>query len=430
MTLGRLIKALAGYVGARLIGATLGLITQLALARTLLPADMAIVLVAMSAAAFLALLLNGGEAQLASTHLPKLLAYRHTNLVSAFHASVLRNMAFVFAGLGVLFMALWLARWLSHDLALAFFFGLICAPVSGVARYNAIVANSLRWFPLSYVPDFIVRPGLFLLAVFAMIGLGVQHNLLAVLLAFGLTVWVTGLGQWMLMQGKGLRLSHWNAGRRVYGATLRRRSLALLLVSIASFAFADIVMLLAGFLLPREDAAVAGIAVRLAALAGFVLQAGQLFVLPDFAEAIGRRDMAKANAMLWKMNSVTLAVIVSALLVTLFLGGYILSFFGEHYAAGATVLSLFLAGQSIRALSGMNQSLLAIEGHQIKTALSCAMALAILVALAMALCPALGLTGLGLAVIGAEAVWLLGLAYQSNRLCGRRADILWLVRNT
>jgi len=430
VTFKAMIAALAGYVGARFVGAGLGLLTQLVLARALLPADMAVVFVAMSAAAFLSLLMNGGESQLAATHLPKLMAQGRAATVKAFHASVLRNMALVYVVLCILLFGIWLAGWLAHSVLLALLAGLVAAPFSGLARYNAMVANSLRWFPLSYVPDFIVRPGVFLLTILVFILSGMKLNVFAVICAFVAYVWLTGIGQALLMEGQSLSLTHLKYYRHRYGLALRPRSLALLVVSVVAFAFADVVMLLAGFLLPAEDAAVAGVAIRLAAIAGFVLQAAQLFVLPDFSQAMARRDAIHANAVLWRMNALTLLVILAALIGALVLGRAALSLFGSIYTGGASILVLLLVGQSIRALGGMNQYLLAIEGHQIKTAWSSLVAVAVLFCAGAVFCRNMGLNGLGFAVIAAETVWLAGLAWQSHRFCGRRADLLWLARNT
>lgn len=424
-----MVTALAGFVGARFLGAGLGLLTQLVLARTLLPADVTVVLMAMSASAFLSLLMNGGETQLASTHLPRLLARRRSNTLRAFHGTALRGMVLVFVCLVAALAAAWWFQALPEPVLLALGIGLLCAPFSGLARYNSIICNSMRWFPLSYVPDFIVRPGLFLLAIAALIAAGFGRGAISVLAGFAVLVWLVGFGQSVLMQGQGLRISHWQSYRARYAKVLRPRSLALLLVSVVSFAFADVVMLLAGLLLPAETAAVAGVAVRLAAIAGFVLQAAQLFILPDFTQAMERRQVASANALLWRMNGLTLVMALAGLVATLLLGRFALSFFGTGYVEGVGVLTLFMVGQSIRALGGMNQNLLAVSGHQIRTASSCLVALVILVLTALLFTSAVGLVGLGLAVIAAELAWMLGLAAQANGLCGRRADLLWLARH-
>jgi O-antigen/teichoic acid export membrane protein len=429
MTLQKMIAALAGYVGARFLGAGLGLLTQIVLARALVPEHVTQVFIAMSAAAFMSLLMSGGETQLASTHLPKLLARDERKAVGAFHGLVLRHLVAVFTVLAVVLAVVWRLKLLPGDVLLPLAVGLATAPFSGFMRYNAMIANSLRWFPLSYIPDFIVRPGLFLAAILIFIALGMGNNVHAVLAAFAVLVWIVAIGLAASMQGEDLKLRHWAHYRARYAKVLRPRSIALLLVSIVSFAFADVVMLLAGFLYSPEDAAIVGVAVRLAAIAGFVLQAGQLFVLPDFTAAMTRRDTAAANAVLWRMNSLTLLIALAGLLGAVLLGRFALSFFGSHYEQGSLLLVLFLVGQSIRSMGGMNQNLLAIGGFQIRTAMPCVLALAVLVGSAVLLVPWLGLTGIGYAVIAAELTWMLVLATQANSLCGRRADLLWLARN-
>jgi O-antigen/teichoic acid export membrane protein len=143
-----------------------------------------------------------------------------------------------------------------------------------------------------------------------------------------------------------------------------------------------------------------------------------------------RRDEASANAVLWRMNGLTILVALAALLGALLLGRFVLSFFGTHYERGAELLVLFLVGQAVRALGGMNQNLLAIGGYQVRTAWPCVVALLVFVGGAALLVPALGLLGIGYAVIAAELVWMLLLASQAGNLCGRRADLLWLTRHS
>ena len=129
------------------------------------------------------------------------------------------------------------------------------------------------------------------------------------------------------------------------------------------------------------------------------------------------------------MNSVTLLMALAGLLCVFLLGRFVLSLFGSHYEQGGLLLVLFLVGQSIRSLSGMNQNLISIGGHQVRTAWPCAVALVVLAGAAGLLVPAMGLPGIGYAVIAAETVWMLILANQAQALCGRRADLLWLARN-
>lgn len=429
MTLRSMIAVLAGYVGARFFGAALGLLTQLVLARLMSPEALATVLVAMSAAALIALVLNGGHTQLAATHLPRLLARSHKGAVDGFHGLVARDTLFGFAVAILVFFAVWFSGILSSAMTCALMAGVACAPWASLARYNSMIANSLRRFELSYLPDFVIRPGLFLAAIAVLALAGWAGHVAAILIAFGLLLAVTAIGQALLLGNAGLKIRHLRLARQRYSAALRPRALALLIVSLASFAFADIVTLVAGFALPDHEAAVAGVAVRLAAVAGFVLQAAQLFALPDYTETAATGEPTKVRAVLWRVNGLTLLVILAGLLAAVFLGRFVLGLFGAVYAGGANLLVLFLVGHSLRALGGMNQHLLAGDGYQSGTAWPCLVALMVLAGSAFVLCRVWGLEGLGYAVIAAELTWLLGLAIMAQRLTGRRADLLWLLQH-
>ncbi len=429
MTLARMFRVMAGYVGARFFGAGLGLLTQIVLARLLSQSDVGTVLMAMSAAAFISLFAIGGHAMLATTELPKIMALGSIRRIRAFHGASLQDGTY-----GLLFLSLlvaglvWLSP-LSDSVKLALVFGLATAPASGLMRYNSVAANSHRRFQLSYVPDFIVRPGLFLAIIAGLWLTGATPGAVATLVIFACVGTAVALGQAFVLGYDGLLPLHWRRSIPRFTQVIRARAFALVIVSTVTLAFADIVTLLAGLVLPPEDVAIVGIAIRLAAIAGFVLQATQMFVLPDFTAAITRRNEAAANALLWKMTGMTIAVVGAGLVATILLGERVLHIFGSEYGEGAWLLVLFMIGQSIRALGGMNQNLLSIHGKQLRTAWACVLALLVLVVLTVILSRLIGRDGIGYAVIAAECVWLLGLATQANLLIGRRGDLLWLVMN-
>ncbi len=429
MTLATMLRLMLGYVGARFFGAGLGLLTQIVLARLLAQSDVGTVLMAMSAAAFISLFAIGGHAMLATTELPRILAQGSIRRIRAFHGAALQDGIY-----GLLFLSLvivvlvWFSP-LSHNVKLALVFGLATAPASGLMRYNSVAANSHRRFQLSYVPDFIVRPGLFLVIMAGLWLSGATPGAVAALMVFAGVGTTVALGQAFILGYDGLLPLHWRRTIPRFTRVIRNRAFALVIVSTVTLAFADIVTLLAGLVLPPDDVAIVGITMRLAAIAGFVLQATQMFVLPDFTAAITRRNGAAANALLWKMTGMTLAVVGAGLLTTIFLGERVLHIFGSDYGEGAWLLVLFMIGQSIRALGGMNQNLLSIHGKQLRTAWACVLALVVLVVLTVMLSRLVGRDGIGYAVIAAECVWLFGLAREAKMLIGRRGDLLWLVVN-
>ncbi len=424
-----MIGKLAGVVGSRFLGAGLGFASQFVLARLLPVEDVGVVFLAMSSAAFISLALIGGYAMLALTQVPRLMELGKPKLLRQFHQSALWD-----AGVMLLVTALvvGLAIWsghFTHGQKLALLFGLISAPVSGLLRYNSVIANSLRRFELSYVPDFLVRPVLLLAGLLVPWALGLPFGVVAVLILFVSIVYVVALGQGVMLGRDNLLVMGLHKPRKRFAAALRGRVVSLTIVSAVALAFADIVTLVSGLILPEHDVAVVGVCVRLAAIAGFVLQAGQQFILPDLTQALVRREDRLAHSLLMKINLTTLAVIGAALVGALLLGGFVLGFFGPDYVGGAQLLVLFIVGQAVRGLGGMNQHLLSLDGKQMRTAGACLLALVIFVCLAVLFCKTMGAIGMGYAVVISEIAWQLALAAQAQKLTGRRGDLLWLAHN-
>ena len=424
-----MIGKLAGVVGSRFLGAGLGFASQFVLARLLPVEDVGVVFLAMSAAAFVSLAVFGGYSMLALTQAPKLAALGRPKLLRRFHqqslwdAIVMLLVSACATGLATQYLGF------SHGQNLALFFGLLPAFPSGLLRYNSVIANSLRRFELSYVPDFLVRPALLLAGLVALWLMGFSFGVIAVLILFVAIVYVVAAGQAYLLGKDNILAKGMAKPRPRFAAALRGRAVSLTIVSAVAFAFADIVTLTAGFILPSQDVAVVGVTMRLAAIAGFVLQAGQQFILPDVTQALVQRNDKLAHVLLMRINLTTLAVVGAALVGALILGRVVLGFFGSEYVQGAWLLVLFIIGQSIRGIGGMNQHILSFNGHQTRTAGACLLALAIFTCLAILLCKTYGFIGMGYAVIAAEIAWQLALAAQAQKLCGRRGDLLWLSRH-
>ena len=104
-------------------------------------------------------------------------------------------------------------------------------------------------------------------------------------------------------------------------------------------------------------------------------------------------------------------------------GPFILGIFGPDYKSAHWPLVLFMVSQLFRAAGGMNQHLLSLEGYQMRSAGACVVAMALLAGAAFVLTPSLGLLGMAIAVIIAEAAWAAILGVQAQRHAGQRGDI-------
>jgi O-antigen/teichoic acid export membrane protein len=427
MNMAALLSKLAGFMGARLAGAAIGFASQLVLARLLDVHEVGIVLLAMSVAAFVGLGANGGYALLAMTEIPKLATHGRTALIDAYNRVAVADSVIAYVALAAVAFGLAQVFELSTGQTLALVFGFLCAPASISLRYNSVLATTVRRHQLAYLPDFFIRPGLFFLCLLGLLLAGSTHSVTLVLLMFVGTAFFTAIVQRSLLHGDGLSLRHLGWTRTKFRKAIRTRAFALTLVSAVLLAFADIVTLVAGFILPEADVALVGICIRLSAIAGFVLQAGQTYVSADLTQAIVKRDSAAAEHLLKQINFATLGIIACALLCALLLGDFLLALFGPDYRQGYWLLILFLVGQSIRALGGMNQQILSTKGHQLRMATACLLTIVVLISTATLFCAQWGVIGMGYAVIAAELAWLLLLASQASALCGQRGDLLWVL---
>jgi O-antigen/teichoic acid export membrane protein len=411
-------------VGLRLAGAAIGLTSQILVARLLSQHDVGVVFLGMSAAAFISLLITGGYPILAITCLPRYYALGRKNLVRAFHAALLQDSLWItLASFGLAAVAyFWLP--LNDGLKIALLFGCLSAPALALIRVNGAVANSVRRYALSYVPDFLYRPGLFLAYLVFAWAVGLHLSITHVLWAFVIMNTIVALAQAWLIGEDGARSGLKWPGRHNLAPVLRDRAAALVVVGIVTASFADVVTLIAGFFLNNADVALVGVTIRLAALAGFITQATQQFILPDLTAAMTRGTSQQVHALLVRINMITLAAILACVAGAILFGPLALRIFGSGYEAGHWPLVLFMVSQAFRAASGMNQHLLSLAGYQIKTAGSCLVAMAVLVGGTALFTPSHGVMGLAYAVLIADAVWAGLLALQTQRLTGRRGDII------
>jgi O-antigen/teichoic acid export membrane protein len=428
MNLTHMVSRIMGIVGVRFAGAGIGFLTQLIMARIMPASDVGIVFMGMSAAAFVSLAASGGYSMLALTQLPKLALFERRSLLRAFHHLVLVDSLVMTL---VCFLAIFAADRLmgfTEGQTIALLFGCFCAPSAGSIRYYSAIATSNRRFNAAFIPDFVVRPGILLAFVLFAFLAGHKPGTVEVLIVFTLASWSMAAVLAYQLRDVGVSLRGLSLPRGKFSKLLRSRAFALTLVAATLLAIADIVTLLAGFLLPAADVAVVGITMRLAALVAYVIQASQQFVMPDFTQAIVKGDGATADTLVARMNVMTLLLIGTALLGAFVLGEWLLGFFGSEYVRGASILVLFLVAQAVRALSGMNQHLLSIKGYQMRTAGACLTALLVLVLSAIMLTRIFGMEGMAYALLLAELTWLVLLAAQAQSLCGRRADLFWMLQ--
>jgi O-antigen/teichoic acid export membrane protein len=416
------VVSVVGLMGARLAGAGFGFLSQLVLARTFVPHDVGTAFLAMSLTAFVSLLITGGYHTIALTYLARFQAFGRSRLVQAFLAAARRDM-YVLGALFLLVVPVPFLLPLDEGVAEAILYGVLAAIPMAAIRLNNSAANAQRRFALSYVPDFVVRPGLLLLFLGGLVLSGRSYDISLVLVAMVVIALGVAAGQSLLMGRDNAFALRAPKPSRDLRQFYRRRAAAMLMVTLVTGATADLVVLVGGIFVAPSEVAVLGVAVRVAALVGFFSSASQHFVLRDLVGAMSRLNRAESDALLWRTNLVGLGTMGATTLLALLFGPFVLGLFGPDYVAGYWPLVIFLLSQSVRVMGGMNAQLLALGGHQVRSAVPCAVAVVLLVVLSALLAPVWGLVGIALALLAAETFWAVALAMLVQRLEGRRGDI-------
>jgi O-antigen/teichoic acid export membrane protein len=424
---GHVALAAFGFMGARIASAAFGFLSQLLLARAFPAAEVGVAFLAISIATFMSLVLTLGYNALAFPTLARYRALGRGALVESFLAAARRDTV----GMAVVALAGSVLAWMflpsGGGVTEAVLYGVVAAVAFAAIRLNNANANSQRRFALSYVPDFVGRAGLMFVFVVAIVAVGPARRLEHVLAALVLSTVLAAIAQAVLLGRDNVWRVPWPRPQRAMARYYRGRAMAMLVIAVVAGSSADLAVMLAGTMLPTAEVAVLGVAVRLAALAGFFGAASQPFVLRDLATTIARSDRGESDRLLLRTNLAGLGIMVGALVFCAGFGPLVLGLFGPAYVAGYSALLLFLVGQTIRVAGGMNSQLLALGGHQVKSASTCLLAVLLLLVLSLLLAPRWGIVGFAVATLCAELLTPHPHPNHTHPHQGRRADVLGLL---
>ncbi len=415
-----------GLMGARLAGAGFGLISQILLTWTFTAHDVGLALLAIAITTLASLLLTAGYQALTLTQLSRYVSMGRDGLTGALHRVARNDVALASAVLVAGATAAYLIVPFPPHVGEVVLYGCLAAVPLAFMRLATSAATANRRFSLSYLPELVMRPLALLVLLGAILVFGLERELNHLLIALvALTVAIAVYQVAALGPDSGFA-RRWRAPARDLRPYFRGRAGALLIVAIVTQCMAELVVMVSSLFFPPDQVAVVGVAIRLAALVGFIGTAAQSFAIRDLSNAMAAGQPEAVRAVLMHTNLSTLLTMAAAVLAAALFGEQLLGVFGEAYVAGYWLLLIFMVGQTCRIFGGMNGYLLALGGHQMSSAWASLVAVGVFVALACLLAPAIGLVGMALAALGAEIVWAMGLAIMAQRLNGRRGDIFSL----
>lgn len=424
MGVGRVFSRVGVISASRLVGAGIGFVTQIFLARSLSTAALGEFFFATSLAAFLAIVAAGGFPSITAKFLIRYRDRGSANL-SALFMSASRRFAFrgalVVTVLALAAILLWPG--LETETRIAAALGCLATLPAAMSRVGGAAATAYRRFNLSFMPDLLIRPLVFLSALVILHAVTGETNLYAVLVIFVALFALQAVYQNVRI-GREIP-SGPEHSRRADGMVRIWRRTAMPYVSIALYTaiFADLAILVAGLFLDRTDLAMFGVAIKITLLVGFAVNTAYQVTLPDLAEALKRRDTGRLSRAIGLANMIGLGISLVAIVGALVAGDRILQVFGPEFSGGRDYLVALLVGQFVIAAAGPSVQLLTLTGRRTGPMLASFFGVAALVALNAVLIPLLGLWGSVAAVLLVNLFWSATTAILARNAAGIGCDM-------
>ncbi len=423
----RLVGGSAFIFACRVGGAAITFASQILLARWMGAAELGVYVTAFSACILLSTLATLGFPMAAIRFVGTGLARGDAGYVAGFvrhgrRIILLAGLAVALLGGGGLLLA-------GDAVAPAYRGPLLLAvaavPFFAVLEFNGGVANAFRWLGQAFLPGNVIRPLLFLAAIWL---------LATVPAAGGLTATAAMQAQWAVMaivavgSAAGLRWrSRLLLGAAVPGDTgddWLRVALPLVGVTLFTAYLPEVVVVLGSLHLPSDQVAVLQVSYRVALLIAFGLYSVDAYTAPEAARLMATTDKAELRRLVRRVSRLRFWTALMAVIALAAVGRPLLGLFGGEFMAGYTVLLILAVAQLPQAAAGPVLRLLTISGHQDQALIACVASLALLVPLVMILTPAWGMTGLAVAVLLTTLVWSAAMSWLVYRYLGIRPAII------
>jgi O-antigen/teichoic acid export membrane protein len=329
---------------ARMVGAGMGFLVQMLLAKTYAQAELGQFFFALSIATLAAMMASLGYPSLAG---------RIASRKSATGGRLAGFVKFALAeslliSLGV--SAILFAGFAFAGYGLAALFLIASIPFLALGPMATAALNLSSRNLAAFLPDLLFRPASLL--AFLGIGLlaGIGWNLAAVSgFYFALAAAIT-LFQFSAIAEALRPISRARDSRLL--SVWRRLAMPLAFVTVFTSFYPDMAIVSAGLFLSSADLAVFAIAMKISYLVGFASQISQQVATPELAGALIRGDVASIRAVYLRASIFPGLVTILAVVGFYFFGDEVLALFGPDYVRGHGALLLLLSAQMIRAFVG------------------------------------------------------------------------------
>lgn len=411
-----LLKNSAGVTLARIVGSAAAFATQFLLARLMAPADLGVFYIVTSMAIVLGTVAALGYPGIANRLVVRYARRDKRSTRSAFVRTARRDsfmVAFCILASTLVVIGTGMVGGPEHvwPAAIAAF----AIPAFTMLRVNGGLANAVHRFALSFLPDNLIRPVLFFLALGGLAVFTGSLGLVPVLGLFSALAIIVAAIQTCVVGWYGQSGDRATSADRRQTRLWRRSGLSLVTPLLITTLFADVVIMTSSVALEVQQVAIFGLCTKIAFLFGFFVQVAHQIATPRFAEALQARRPDDLDITMVGTNAMAVAAMTLALVAVCIFGEELLALFGAGFRAGSSVLAILTGAQLVRALGGPAMPLLVASGRHARGMPVMVGSLAVLGAALLLLAPPLGVTGAALAVLAASVVasgWLAFVARQ------------------
>jgi len=287
-----------------------------------------------------------------------------------------------------------------------FFWAFLFIPFMCLGNLRGAALRGLHKVVIGQLPEFFIRPALFF--TFLCIAGFFLHQKLTPPQAMALNVFSAVLafmiGAWLLWRNTPLSIYK---ATPVYDGKKWLSSFLPLAFTAGMWVInsqADIVML--GIFKPPAEVGIYRVAVQIALVASFGLQAVNMVVAPRFATFYTKKEMDRLQRLVTRSAQIVLAfnLLVTSFFV-IFGRAFLDTVFGKEFITAYISLLILLIGQLVNSAAGSVRVLLNMSGYEKDTAVGMVLAASVNIILNFLLIPKWGANGAAIATTVSMIIW-------------------------
>ena len=403
-----LTRGIVGTAGLRAAQAVLTLLTAVVLARLLAPEGYGAYSFAIAIVAFLAIPSELGVPSLAVREIAIANSRGDWPRMRAFVAWSHRNVAavslvVVLAAASVLYL---LRGRVDGERLACLWLGLLLVPLVSLGALRSAMLQGLKKVVLGQMPEFVIRPAVFLLLIGVLLVTGRAFESAADAMALQIVALAVAFSAGLLLFARhrpaGLRV----AARAAVDDVWWRSAIVFGMFAAMRLINGRTDLLALGLFHDDADVGVYRVAVQLATSIIFGLQIVTPIQGPHLAHIHATGDMEAFQRVVTRTSRIVFAITVPTFCAVVLFGKPIIALaFGSAYEDAYLPLVVLSAGQLVNACMGSVGSVLNMTGHERDTVRCLAAGAAVNVALNLLLTPQMGMMGAAVATSASLVTW-------------------------